>query len=365
MKKKMFALLISASLVAGMLSGCGASAQTSSNGMKYNKEYDEESLFDITGNKQDLTSDSFVSCKTAGFGFVEPASWASIANTSGLYEANYSPDGYMMEYIPADIWASYEALDDTSSEEEAYAIINQIYATMTPLFSIYRVNQNDSETVEYADFFSSNFDNIVELATIGDDVFYFACVSAAPSLEEYSDSDKADIQIIFNSLEELKNSIVLFPPTDPLEDFKVDMTSFTTTDLDGNEITADIFADYDVTMINIWATWCQYCIEEMPAIEKLYEDKADNVNIITICMDAEDEMELAISEMEQVGATFTVLVGNEELQDKIDPYLSGYPTTFFVDSRGNIVGELLIGTPASDEDEICEAYAELIEKALN
>ena len=45
--------------------------------------------------------------------------------------------------------------------------------------------------------------------------------------------------------------------------------AFTTEDLDGNEVTESILKDKDVTMINIWGTFCPPCIEEMPELAKL------------------------------------------------------------------------------------------------
>ena len=73
--------------------------------------------------------------------------------------------------------------------------------------------------------------------------------------------------------------------------------TFTTVDMEGNEVTEAIFADYDLTMVNIWATWCGYCIEEMPSFPKLKEMLPDNVNLITICEDAELEPELTEEEL--------------------------------------------------------------------
>ena len=40
-------------------------------------------------------------------------------------------------------------------------------------------------------------------------------------------------------------------------------------DLDGNEVDSSIFADYDLTMINIWATFCNPCLSEMPELAEL------------------------------------------------------------------------------------------------
>ncbi|MEG0020092.1 MAG: TlpA disulfide reductase family protein, partial [Oscillospiraceae bacterium] len=59
-------------------------------------------------------------------------------------------------------------------------------------------------------------------------------------------------------------------------------------DFEGNTITKDIFADYDLTMVNLWATTCGYCIEEMPELNELrkeLQDEGKSFNIISICMD--------------------------------------------------------------------------------
>lgn len=42
------------------------------------------------------------------------------------------------------------------------------------------------------------------------------------------------------------------------------LSQFAATDLDGNEIDQSILEGYDLTMVNIWATFCQPCIREMP-----------------------------------------------------------------------------------------------------
>ena len=40
--------------------------------------------------------------------------------------------------------------------------------------------------------------------------------------------------------------------------------AFTAQDLDGNQVDQSIFADADLTMINVWGTFCTPCLDEMP-----------------------------------------------------------------------------------------------------
>ena len=114
-------------------------------------------------------------------------------------------------------------------------------------------------------------------------------------------------------------------------------------------------------MINVWTTWCPYCIEEMPELETVYQKLPENVNFITICMDADKEEEEAKRLMKETGTTFRVLVGNEELQDKVNQYLEGYPSTFYVDKAGPVVGAPSTGAPAGN---VAEAYTKEMEAAL-
>lgn len=48
--------------------------------------------------------------------------------------------------------------------------------------------------------------------------------------------------------------------------------SFTSVDKDGNEVSESIFADKDVTVVNVWATFCQPCIQEMPELAAWAEE---------------------------------------------------------------------------------------------
>lgn len=145
--------------------------------------------------------------------------------------------------------------------------------------------------------------------------------------------------------------------------------SFSTVDLDGNAVTQDIFKEYDITMVNIWATWCNPCISEIPYISQVADSYANkNVNVIGILGDGidlntfeldEDAIANAKQILEQTSATYKTIVPDTEIFLNILASLQYYPTTFFIDSNGNIIGEPYIG--AHDYDDWSAIIDELLE----
>lgn len=135
---------------------------------------------------------------------------------------------------------------------------------------------------------------------------------------------------------------------------------FTTVDMDGNEVTEAIFADYDVTMVNIWATWCGYCVEEMPIFATLKDSLPENANLITICEDAADDPELASQILQAAGANYVTLQANEEIYRQILRGVYGFPTTIFLDSEGKAIGDAIVGVPSTKASKALNAYYQAI-----
>lgn len=144
---------------------------------------------------------------------------------------------------------------------------------------------------------------------------------------------------------------------------EVGLTNFTTTDMEGNTVTQDIFADYDLTMVNIWATWCGYCVEEMPELAKLKKMLPENVNLITICDDAAYETELTQQILRESGANFQTLKTTDDMYTQLLAYVYAFPTTFFVNSEGIPVVQPLTGVPSMEN--AADAYYTIIEQVLN
>lgn len=128
----------------------------------------------------------------------------------------------------------------------------------------------------------------------------------------------------------------------------------------GEEISDKIFNDYDLTMVNVWATWCGPCVGEMGELEKLYKSLDDNVNLITICSDSDSNIGLVNNILKSKGATFKTIAINEQLENDLMSTIQAFPTSFFVDRDGNIVDQIM-GVPRGD---VVEEYTKIIKERL-
>ncbi len=132
---------------------------------------------------------------------------------------------------------------------------------------------------------------------------------------------------------------------------------FVATTIYGDEVNHTIVADYQLTMVNVWATFCGPCINEMPALGELaefYKDKG--VQIVGVVADVfnadgtldQSQIELAKDIVDKTGAKYTHLVPSDDIKALLS--LSEYvPTTIFVDKDGNQVGEIYIGAKSKNQ----------------
>jgi thiol-disulfide isomerase/thioredoxin len=114
--------------------------------------------------------------------------------------------------------------------------------------------------------------------------------------------------------------------------------TFASKDLDGNDITQEIFKDAKVTMINVWGTFCGPCISEMPDLGELaaeYKDK--DLQIIGIPLDVTDgkNEETARDIVDTTKADYTHILPDSN--NSILRSIQAVPTTIFVNQDGEIL----------------------------
>lgn len=139
------------------------------------------------------------------------------------------------------------------------------------------------------------------------------------------------------------------------------LSSFTALDLDENTVSDAILGGYSLTMVNIWATYCSPCINEMPDLAKLSEDYAGRgVQIIGIVSDAVDSstVERARGLVEQTKAYYPHLIPGEDTINALINSTSVVPTTIFVDSTGHQIGDAYLGSRSYD------AWAAIIDELI-
>ncbi len=135
--------------------------------------------------------------------------------------------------------------------------------------------------------------------------------------------------------------------------------TFSATDYDGNSVDESIFKNAKVTMVNIWGISCNPCIREMPDLRKL-NDNIDDFQVVTVLSDVTslsdtDGIDEAHEIMQTQGAdTLPVILMTDELYT-IFPY-TGTPTSYLVDSNGNILGRPHAGSYNEGNYEMLEQW---------
>mgnify|MGYP000966467867 FL=1 len=137
------------------------------------------------------------------------------------------------------------------------------------------------------------------------------------------------------------------------------MPEFKTNTTEGEEITSDVFKKSKLTVVNLWGSWCQPCVEEIPELQKLYENMKDKgVNVIGVAQDGDTELDAVKEIIAQDNVTYTNIIPDE------DGPLKGFvmssqlfPNTFLVDSEGNIVANITGG-------QDLEGFTKAVEDAL-
>jgi peroxiredoxin len=115
-----------------------------------------------------------------------------------------------------------------------------------------------------------------------------------------------------------------------------------------------------VILLNVWATWCAPCREEMPSIETLYEEFSKDRDFVVLAVSQDSAGRGAVdSYVRKNGYKFTVLL---DPQNQVgDAYeVSGIPETFIIDRTGRIVAHH-VGPYDWAQPEMRDALRELID----
>lgn len=136
------------------------------------------------------------------------------------------------------------------------------------------------------------------------------------------------------------------------------LSEFSTTDIDGNAVDQAVFKGKKLTMVNIWATFCGPCINEMPDLGEINEEYAEKgFQIIGIPVDVVDyygnidpsQVELAKDIVDETGADYLHIMPSSSLNQAKLGQVTSVPETIFIDENGCQIGESYIGSRSKEQ----------------
>lgn len=113
-----------------------------------------------------------------------------------------------------------------------------------------------------------------------------------------------------------------------------------------------------VVFINFWATWCQPCREEMPSIQRLYDNFKNDAGFRMVTVLYKDDYAKATAYLRENNYGFPVLMDNK---DKAARYygVTGVPESYLVSKKG-ILKEKVIGPADWGSPQVIAAISNLI-----
>ena len=204
---------------------------------------------------------------------------------------------------------------------------------------------------------------------------YYLSVNSGADVETIEELKKTSVEIT-EKKDRPENGFVLAEKSDLAGDMVfsedsgntvTDLSHLQTKDIHGKEFSSKDFANYDLTMVNVFATWCTACIQEIPdLVEVQKEMQAKGVNIIGIVTDTVDDtgenreaLEKAKLIQEKTKANYSFLMPDKTNFNGRLNGIQALPETFFVDKNGQIVGETYSGSHNKKD------WTAIIEKELS
>ena len=270
------------------------------------------------------------------------------------------------EYVNAWTQAYYAGQDLPKPPVEAWENWRELGGEVCSVFIV----DNSVSPKEVRDFVTNEYYSAGEVEYFskadskGNTDFYFVqCRSAEQeqTLQKSMGAFYDEYQTVRNNRDGMLSCFEFFEPESgasaDLNSGKA-VSAFETTDLDGVQVSAaELFAKNKLTLVNIWATWCGPCKNELPELAKLAKDlEAKGCQLIGICYDAADEETLAKARalLSAAGCDYLNLTPPKNLK-WILPF-QAYPTTYYIDSKGKIAAEATIGARVDEYERVVEEY---------
>ncbi len=141
--------------------------------------------------------------------------------------------------------------------------------------------------------------------------------------------------------------------------FKV--VDFKSQNLDGQAVDKKIFSKAEITVLNVWGTFCPPCVGEMPELGKWAKEMPEGARLLGLLVDVPAGDKAGIKRAKKILLDADADFENILADQSLEPFLANIqfvPTTFLIDKNGNIVGEPIVGARV-------DQYKKAVKKYLN
>lgn len=262
-----------------------------------------------------------------------------------LTDENWNDDGTAFKYA----LINFRKMTEEQRDAEVQKVGTEFDEWRDSLAKIGTVGVYDEESAKDLDTITGCTEH-TELGATSDGSYTYYLSLNRDADSSLTDELK-DIQIAFTDLTPLQQmSVFEQPQAEANTDSGIG--SFEMSDIDGTGYTQSLFGEYDLTLVNVFTTWCSPCVNEIPELQKLSEQMKDkNVGVVGIVLDTasdgnEDSKAIQKAQLlrEKTGASYPFLIPDETMMNGHLNGITAVPHTFFVDKNGNIVGETYEGS---------------------
>ena len=282
----------------------------------------------------------------AGLRFVPPETHQ---NTAGQifyngYESFAQDCFYSVWYYCAMTEAELEALLVADAETQASAPVSVLFYA----FSI----GNGMSAEEISARLGLDAKYVFDIGNAGKYTFFLYMEPEQAFIDTVDPVYAEEYTSLMSQPEQVVSAFTCYEPLDRYASLIGSKVTFTTTDLDGNAVSsADLFAQNEITMVNIWATWCGPCIGELAELQSIHTRMQEKGCGIVGLLDDTD-LDEARRLVEENGITYPVILAPDDYEAYFP--IEGYPSSFFINSEGEILASPIVG-----------AYVEAYEPAFD
>ncbi|HEX5726197.1 MAG TPA: TlpA disulfide reductase family protein [Longimicrobiaceae bacterium] len=126
--------------------------------------------------------------------------------------------------------------------------------------------------------------------------------------------------------------------------------AYAATTLDGDSVSLQGLRGR-VVLLNVWATWCKPCREEIPDLQRLYlANRPRGFEVVGVSVDAAGQEQAVREFVQELGVTYPVWLDPDERVSSTFATL-GVPSTFLVGRDGTLLWKKL-GPVRADDPEL-------------